>query len=55
MQEREQLPEYTEDDVARLKKVARTFRVKTGIGVDRWHPSLLQGASDAAYESILGV
>ena len=26
---------------------------KTGVGVDRWHPSMLQGASDTAYHTFL--
>ncbi|CAK0804411.1 unnamed protein product, partial [Prorocentrum cordatum] len=36
-----------------IQEVARTFRKKTGVGVDRWHPSMLQGASDEAYDKLL--
>ncbi|CAK0792319.1 unnamed protein product, partial [Prorocentrum cordatum] len=46
---RDQSGEFTDQDVEELKVVARAFRKKTGIGVDRWHPSMLQGASDDAY------
>jgi len=50
---RDELAGFTEEDVAKLKEVARTFRKRTGVGVDRWHPSMLQGASDSAHEKLL--
>ncbi|CAK0869555.1 unnamed protein product, partial [Prorocentrum cordatum] len=52
---RDELDDYTEEDVSRLKMVARTIRTRTGIGVDRWHPSMLQGASGEAYHKLLDV
>ncbi|CAK0863259.1 unnamed protein product [Prorocentrum cordatum] len=52
-EERDKLEPFTDQDVDKLKEVARTFRKKTGVGVDRWHPSLLQGASDEAYVKLL--
>ncbi|CAK0838315.1 unnamed protein product, partial [Prorocentrum cordatum] len=51
--ERDKLEPFTDQDVDKLKEVARTFRKKTGVGVDRWHPSMLQGASDEAYVKLL--
>ncbi|CAK0892615.1 unnamed protein product, partial [Prorocentrum cordatum] len=45
--------EVYQEDVSRLKEVVRTFMKRTGIGVDRWHPSMLQGASDEAYSKLL--
>ncbi|CAK0878174.1 unnamed protein product, partial [Prorocentrum cordatum] len=52
-EERDKLEPFTDQDVDKLKEVARTFRKKTGVGVDRWHPSMLQGASDEAYVKLL--
>ncbi|CAK0858255.1 unnamed protein product [Prorocentrum cordatum] len=52
---RQELPEFTESDLAKLKKVARTFKRKTAQGVDRWHPAMLQGASDAAHWTLLQI
>ncbi|CAK0864356.1 unnamed protein product, partial [Prorocentrum cordatum] len=52
---RQELPEFTEGDLAKLKKVARTFKRKTAQGVDRWHPSMLLGASDAAHWTLLQI
>ncbi|CAK0809345.1 unnamed protein product, partial [Prorocentrum cordatum] len=52
-EERDKLEPFTDQDVDKLKEVARTFRKKTGVGVDRWHPSTLQGASDEAYVRLL--
>ncbi|CAK0822508.1 unnamed protein product, partial [Prorocentrum cordatum] len=52
-EERDKLEPFTDQVVDKLKEVARTFRKKTGVGVDRWHPSMLQGASDEAYVKLL--
>ncbi|CAK0838233.1 unnamed protein product [Prorocentrum cordatum] len=52
-EERDKLEPFTDQDADKLKVVARTFRKKTGVGVDRWHPSTLQGASDEAYAKLL--
>ena len=38
VEDKEQLSDFTEDDLAKPKDVARVFRKKTGIGADRWHP-----------------
>ncbi|CAK0843011.1 unnamed protein product, partial [Prorocentrum cordatum] len=52
-EERDKLEPFTDQDVDKLKEVARTFRKKTGVRVDRRHPSMLQGASDEAYVKLL--
>ncbi|CAK0847595.1 unnamed protein product [Prorocentrum cordatum] len=52
-EERDKLEPFTGQDVDKLKEIARAFRKKTGVGVDRWHPSMLQGASDEAYVKLL--
>ena len=50
-----ELTDFTEADLDRLKAVARSFKKKTGLGVDRWHPSMLQGASDGACLTLLDI
>ncbi|CAK0818028.1 unnamed protein product [Prorocentrum cordatum] len=52
-EERDKLEPFTGQDVDKLNEVARAFRKKTGVGADRWHPSMLQGASDGAYVKLL--
>ncbi|CAK0855293.1 unnamed protein product [Prorocentrum cordatum] len=50
-----ELEGFNEEDANGLKEVARTFRRRTGIGVDRWRPSMLQGACDDAYSRLLDI
>ena len=52
---RTELANFTDADLDKSKQVARTVKKKTGIGVDRWHSSMLLSASDGAYWALLDI
>ncbi|CAK0848642.1 unnamed protein product [Prorocentrum cordatum] len=51
----EELNDFNDGDFERLRKVACSFMKRTEIGSDRWHPSMLQGASDDAHWALLAI
>eukprot|EP00959_Pyramimonas_sp_CCMP1952_P051751 1081840-Pyramimonas_sp.AAC.1 len=52
---RQELEDIKEEDTDRPKEVARTFRRRAGLGVDRWRPSVLQGACEEACSRLLDI